>query len=208
MSRPRTVAVVAVSSLIPALLVTLAIVVLAPSPAETLSGTVHAAGSASAAPSTPPATPSATPTPTAPPVPAVCAATAPGVNEIYVSISQQHLWACAGPSLFVEGAVTTGASALTNVHYATPLGLARIHSKTRNVVLRGHDVNGAWNDPVHFWMPFNGGDGFHDAPWQTFPLGSPLYTTQGSHGCVHVAYDVIAKLYDWAQVGTLVDIRA
>lgn len=204
MSRYRRVAVVALSALILATVATTVVLVLAPSPASTLSGAVRAA---EPKPSTTP-TPVAAPTPSAPPVPAVCAATAPGVKEIYVSISQQHLWACTGNALFVEGAVTTGASALTNVHDATPVGLAHIRAKIRNTVLSGHDVNGRWNDPVTYWMPFNGGDGFHDAPWQKFPLGSPLYTTQGSHGCVHVALDVLAELYTWAEVGTLVDVQA
>ena len=138
----------------------------------------------------------------------MCLATPAGVKHIYVSISQQHLWACTGPTLFVEGSVTTGASALTNVHDATPVGTSHITAKIRNTVLAGRDVNGPWNDPVTYWMPFNGGDGFHDAPWQTFPLGSPLYTTQGSHGCVHVALDVVAQLFNWAAVGTPVTVQA
>ncbi len=142
------------------------------------------------------------------PVPSACAGTPAGIKHIYVSIAEQHLWACTGEVLLTEAAVTTGASALTNVHDATPIGTMRINSKVRNTVLAGHDVNGSWYDRVTYWMPFSGGDGFHDAPWQTFPLGSPLYTTQGSHGCVHVPLAVIATLFDWAAIGTLVTIRS
>ena len=209
MSRSRRVAVVALASLIVATVVTTIVLVLAPSPSSRLSAAVHAQEPNPVASSTP--TPTATPTPpapTVPPVPAVCLATPAGVKHIYVSISQQHLWACTGPTLFVEGSVTTGASALTNVHDATPIGTSHITAKIRNTVLAGRDVNGPWNDPVTYWMPFNGGDGFHDAPWQTFPLGSPLYTTQGSHGCVHVALDVVAQLFNWAAVGTPVTVQA
>ncbi|MBC7518383.1 MAG: L,D-transpeptidase [Microbacteriaceae bacterium] len=137
-----------------------------------------------------------------------CAGTPAGIKHIYVSIAQQHLWACTGTVLLTDGAVTTGASALTNVHNATPTGTMKITGKARNTVLAGKDVNGPWNDPVSYWMPFSGGVGFHDSPWQTFPLGSPLYTTQGSHGCVHLPLTVIAQVYDWAQIGTLVTIRA
>ena len=57
-------------------------------------------------------------------------------------------------------------------------------------------------------MPFDGGIGFHDSSWQTFPYGSPLYTTQGSHGCVHVPVAVIATLFDWAPISTPVTIRS
>ncbi len=149
----------------------------------------------------------AAPLPAAPTPPA-CAGTPAGIKHIYVSIGQQHLWACTGDALLTEASVTTGASALTNVNDATPLGTSRITGKVRNTVLAGHDVNGSWRDPVTYWMPFLGGDGFHDAPWQTFPLGSPLYKTQGSHGCVHVPLTVLAQLFDWAPVGTLVTVRS
>ena len=140
--------------------------------------------------------------------PPECVGTPAGTRHIYVSIGQQHMWACDGPTLFSEAAVTTGASALTNVHYATPLGTSHITAKIRNTVLRGSDIRGPWNDPVKYWMPFDGGIGFHDAPWQTFPLGSPLYTTEGSHGCVHMPLDAVAAVFDWASVGTPVTVRA
>ena len=140
--------------------------------------------------------------------PSECLGNPAGVKHIYVNISQQHMWACTGTVLFAESPVTTGASALTNVHDATPLGTSHITGKSQNVHLIGHDVNGAWDDHVTYWMPFNGGDGFHDAPWQTFPLGSPLYTTQGSHGCVHLPLPVLVKLFAWASVGTPVTVGA
>ncbi len=148
--------------------------------------------------------------PAQPPAPAqsaACAGTPAGVKHIYVSIGQQHLWACTGEVLLTDSAVTTGASAVTNVHYATPMATSHLTGKSRNTVLAGRDVNGPWNDPVKFWMPFDGGIGFHDSSWQTFPYGSDLYKTQGSHGCVHVPLAVIAALFDWAQVGTLVTVQ-
>src|SRR5450830_907023 len=85
--------------------------------------------------------------PTISPVSA-CAGTRAGTKHIYVNISQQHLWACTGEVLLTDSAVTTGASALTNVHDATPTGNLRITGKARNTVLAGHDVNGSWRDPV------------------------------------------------------------
>jgi hypothetical protein len=170
--------------------------------------------SASIAP-TPTATPTPTPAAVAPkpkpvaaaPTSPICAANPRGVKHIYVSISQQHLWACAGQALALNTAVTTGASALTNVHDATPQGTFRIYGKVRNTILRGHDANGSWRDPVAYWVPFHGAYGFHDASWQKFPFGSPLYRTQGSHGCVHVPVGVLGVLYNWAPIGTLVTIR-
>ena len=137
-----------------------------------------------------------------------CAGTPAGIKHIYVSVGQQHLWACTGDVLVTETAVTTGASAITNVHYTTPLGTSHITGKSRNTVLAGQDVNGPWNDPVKFWMPFDGGIGFHDSSWQTFPYGSDLYKTQGSHGCIHIPVAVIAALFDWAPIGTLVTVTS
>jgi hypothetical protein len=136
-----------------------------------------------------------------------CAGTALGVRHIYVSISKQHLWACTGPVLLIDTAVTTGASALKNVRDATPTGTWRTYSKVRNTVLAGHDANGSWRDPVAYWMPFYLGYGFHDSSWQTFPYGSSLYTTKGSHGCVHVPIAALRVIFNWAPVGTLVTIR-
>jgi hypothetical protein len=137
-----------------------------------------------------------------------CAGTPSGVRHIYVNISKQHLWACTGPVLLVGTAVTTGASALTNVHDATPTGTWRVYSKVRNTVLVGRDANGSWRDSVAYWMPFYRGYGFHDSPWQTFAYGSALYKTKGSHGCVHVPIAALRVIYNWAPVGTLVTIRS
>lgn len=192
-------------------------------------GTLNAAATTALPTSTRTSTPTSSPTPTSMPVavaparitetsappaqPATstssaCAGTPAGVKHIYVSISQQHLWACTGDVLLTDTAVTTGASAVTNAHYATPIGTSRISGKSRNTVLAGHDINGPWNDPVAYWMPFDGGVGFHDASWQTFPAGSPLYATKGSHGCVHVPVAQVATIFNWASIGTLVTIRS
>jgi lipoprotein-anchoring transpeptidase ErfK/SrfK len=127
---------------------------------------------------------------------------------LLVSISQQHIWACDAGSLVKESAVTTGASALTNVDDATPTGTWHIYSKQTNTTLKGCDVNGCWNDPVAYWMPFDDQVGFHDASWQTFPFGSAQYKTDGSHGCVHLPADFIAWVYTWAPVGTTVTVKA
>lgn len=175
--------------------------------APTAAANASAPASLAPKPPAPAPKPTAT-TPPAPPTAAACQTTPAGVKHIYVSISQQHMWACTGSTLTTESAVTTGASALTNVSDATPVGTFAIASKSVHVTLAGSDVKGSWNDPVTYWMPFTGGDGFHDSPWQKFPLGSPLYTTQGSHGCVHVALPALTTLYNWAPVGTPVTVSA
>ena len=48
---------------------------------------------------------------------------------------------------------------------------------------------------VSFWMPFNGGIGFHDAEWQPY-FGGDRYLYGGSHGCINLPYDSAAMLYE------------
>lgn len=173
-----------------------------------------------------PSAPTASPTPSGAPSPASAAvwtlhtdpqpsphcsgtgAGAPraGVVHLYISIADQHLWECSGQNLVLDSAVTTGASAITDAHDATPTGTFRIAAKDRNTHLVGHDANGSWDDAVTYWLPFSGGVGLHDASWQTFPYGSDQYREYGSHGCVHVPLDAIAHIFGDVAVGTQVTI--
>lgn len=141
------------------------------------------------------------------PVAAVCAQNYSG-KLLLVSISQQHVWACNSTVLDNQSSVTTGASAITNVDDATPTGSWHIYGKQTNLHLTGSDANGAWDDPVAYWMPFYSDYGFHDASWQTMPFGGAGYTTQGSHGCVHLPADMMAWVYNWAPIGTIVTIES
>ena len=49
--------------------------------------------------------------------------------------------------------------------------------------------------PVKFWMPFNGGIGFHDASWRN-TFGGTIYKKNGSHGCVNMPYEAAKTLYE------------
>jgi hypothetical protein len=128
---------------------------------------------------------------------------------LLISISLQHLWACHGTKIVNQGPVTTGRTVITNgVDDNTPVGTWRIHAKETDIVLRGCDANGCWDDPVQYWMPFDGEDGLHDASWQTFPFGASNYHADGSHGCVQLPTALAAWIYNWAPVGTTVTIGA
>ena len=124
-----------------------------------------------------------------------------GKKEIIVSISLQHLWACSGKSQVYSTAVTTGAYKIKNDE--TPTGTWKIYAKQTNRYLSGP----GYKYFVHYWMPFYGNYGFHDATWQTFPFGSSLYPTEGSHGCVHLSLTDAKWLFNFASVGTTVTIR-
>jgi len=119
---------------------------------------------------------------------------------IIVSITYQHLWACRRARLVLSTPVTTAA---VSRGWITPVGSWRVYAKERDVNL----VGPSWNDHVHYWMPYSGPYGLHDATWQKFPEGSDRYKAQGSHGCVHVPLAEMKRLYAWTRVGTRVMIR-
>jgi lipoprotein-anchoring transpeptidase ErfK/SrfK len=116
---------------------------------------------------------------------------------VLVSISKQQLWACRGHRQVNQTAITTGKVIGGD---QTPVGSWRVQGKQRNRYL----VGPGYRDYVHFWVPFNGDFGLHDASWQTMPFGSPHWRTHGSHGCVHVPTPTMAWLYHWARVGSTV----
>jgi lipoprotein-anchoring transpeptidase ErfK/SrfK len=122
-------------------------------------------------------------------------------REIVVSIKLQKLWACAGTDLYLTTSVTTGA---IDRDWATPKGTWKIYAKQTNRWLSGP----GYSVQVRYWMPFWGGYGVHDSPWQRFPYGSSLYRSRGSHGCVQVPGATMAKLFAWAQVGSTVHVEA
>lgn len=158
----------------------------------------------------PPATPQVTSTPVqvARVTPTTCLQNQGG-KLLLISLSQQHLWACDASTTANESAITSGKTEITNgIDDETPTGTWAIYSKQTNIHLRGSDANGSWDDPVDYWMPFDGSIGFHDASWQTFPYGSDQYKTDGSHGCIHLPADIAAWVYSWAPLGTTVTIES
>ncbi len=138
-------------------------------------------------------------------------------NFVLVSISSQHLWACAGSSQVYDSAVITG----MELYPAdlTPPGTYKIYAKQTNQTLIGSDNTGSWSDPVSYWMPFlynqYGAYGFHDATWRALSdfghvnINAPYTATlHGSHGCVELPLATAKWLYNWAPVGTTVTIES
>ncbi|HET7741287.1 MAG TPA: L,D-transpeptidase, partial [Mycobacterium sp.] len=123
---------------------------------------------------------------------------------VLVSVSQQHVWMCAGTRTVYESAVTTGAVDLP--YDETPTGTFVIQAKETDRTLTL--LSGAQYQ-VKYWIPFDAPlFGFHDAQWQDIPFGSQKYRTKGSHGCVHMPLKAMAFLYHWGQIGATVTIRA
>lgn len=129
----------------------------------------------------------------------ICATNA-AAQFILVQISVQHAWMCSHTTLVYDTPVTTGEVANGN---DTPTGTWHIQSKQGARYLTTRDGT---RYHVNYWLPYDDIYGFHDAAWQTFPEGSALYQTQGSHGCVHLPEAAMAWLAGWADVGATVTI--
>ncbi len=79
----------------------------------------------------------------------------------------------------------------------TPEGFYDIKLKQTNKVLTGYKPDGSvdYRSPVSYWMPFNGGIGFHDATWRG-SFGGTIYVYSGSHGCINLPFSRAKELYD------------
>ena len=89
---------------------------------------------------------------------------------------------------FVSGNVSKG--------YTTPPGLFSLTYKQRDATFKGQ----GYASPVKFWMPFNGGIGFHDASWRN-TFGGTIYKKNGSHGCVNMPYAAAKTLFENVYAG-------
>ena len=113
---------------------------------------------------------------------------------VELDLSRQNVWMyvngeCVVDSPCVTGNVATG--------YSTPAGIYYLTYKTMNATLEGYNADGStYSSPVAYWMPFNGGIGFHDASWR-YSFGGNIYMTNGSHGCVNLPYWAASTIYSY-----------
>lgn len=124
-----------------------------------------------------------------------------GSKYILVDISEQHMYVYEGDVLVYSFVASTG------MNNATRTGLFHVQSKIPN----------AWGSTWSIWMPswlgiyWSGGleNGIHALPilpngatlWAGY-LGRPI-----SYGCVVLGTYDAQVLYDWAEIGTPVEIR-
>ncbi len=113
---------------------------------------------------------------------------------IELDLSRQRVW------MYVDGECILNTPCVTgNVSqgYSTPVGIYYLTYKTMNTTLEGYNYDGStYSSPVTYWMPFNGGIGFHDATWRG-SFGGNIYMTNGSHGCVNLPYWAASTIYTY-----------
>ena len=111
-----------------------------------------------------------------------------------VDLTNQHMYYYKNGKLILDTDVVTGC---VNLRRGTPSGIYSIQYKQCPAILRGDD----YETPVTYWMPFNGGIGFHDATWRG-SFGGQIYIWSGSHGCVNMPYYAAQQLYGEIEPGT------
>ena len=112
---------------------------------------------------------------------------------IDVNLTEQSLTAYEGSVPVHTTLVSTG---LPNT--PTPVGQFRIWIKLRYDDMAGP---GYYIEDVPYVMYFHGGYGLHGVTWHG-NFGHPM-----SHGCVNLPTSEAEWLFDWAEVGTLVNIH-
>ena len=129
-------------------------------------------------------------------VPKSCVGSLSGVYVI-VDISDQLLKLYDGTKLLLTSEIVSGKNSTPSDY-----GIFNIYMKELNATLEGP----GYSSPVSYWMPYNGGEGLHDAPWRDY-FGGEIYKEYGSHGCVNCPYYVAQELYENVYVGSQVLVK-
>ena len=122
-----------------------------------------------------------------------------GNTYIEVDLTEQYMWYYQNGNIIFQSDIVSGLP--SDPDRKTPPGIFTLYSKSSPAVLRGAmTANGTYSyeQPVTYWMPFNGGIGFHDADWQPY-FGGDRYLTGGSHGCINLPPENARQLYSLIQ---------
>lgn len=111
-----------------------------------------------------------------------------------VNLTTQHMFLVVKGKRVLESDCVSGNVSLDR---ATPTGTYAVKYKEKDATLNGEN----YSTPVSWWMPFNGGIGFHDAPWRHGNFGGNIYKTSGSHGCINLPPEVAKKLFKYVYKG-------
>lgn len=120
-----------------------------------------------------------------------------GDTYVIIDISSQNLKLYVNDKLVVDTRIVTGKDSSP-----TYCGIFDIRKKEKNVHWDEFNVT------VKYWLPFNRGEGIHDAKWRKDKeFGSDIYHKDGSHGCVNIPKDIMKDIYDNVEIGTPVLVK-
>lgn len=118
-----------------------------------------------------------------------------GTTYIEVNLTEQHLYYYQNGEIVLESDFVSGM--MIKSRY-TPEGVYFLSWKTTDTYLTGQTNpetgKPSYRSHVNYWMPFNGGIGFHDALWRG-SFGGAIYKNGGSHGCINMPLEKAKKLY-------------
>ena len=118
-----------------------------------------------------------------------------------MDLSAQKVTAFDGTTVFHSCECVSGDSS-----HSTPKGTFKINRKNHPYTSMKYKV------PMNYAMFFTiTGEALHQyhgpAPWALLRLGRALTDAVGSHGCVRLQEVDAKKLYGWAAIGTVVEVK-
>ena len=115
-----------------------------------------------------------------------------GKKYVEVSIEEQKVFLVEDDEVIFETDCVTGTDGYTD----TKKGVFQVQGKASPTTLKDEDKNGnKYEQPVEYWIAFNGSQGMHDAIWRG-EFGGQIYKTWGSHGCVNLPLDAAKRIYE------------
>jgi lipoprotein-anchoring transpeptidase ErfK/SrfK len=122
-------------------------------------------------------------------------------KSIIVDLTVQRVVANDGAAVFHTCECVSGDSS-----HPTPKGQFTINRKNHPYVSRTYHV------PMNYALFFtNSGVALHQyhgpAPWWLLRAGRTVTNAVGSHGCVRLQEEDARKLFNWATIGTCVEVR-
>lgn len=118
-----------------------------------------------------------------------------GDKYVIIDISSQNLKVYVDDKLVVDTPIVTGKDSTP-----TYCGLFDVRTKEENVHWPEFKVT------VKYWMPFNRGEGMHDANWRK-KFGGEIFHKDGSHGCVNIPPEVMPYVFEYVDVKTPVLVK-
>lgn len=116
-----------------------------------------------------------------------------GDSYVEINLTEQHVYVYKDGEMVFDTACVTG-NVLAN--HGTHTGCYPIAYKAKDATLRGED----YESHVNYWMPFNMGEGLHDATWRS-NFGGKIYQGGGSHGCVNLPLSAAKEIYSIIDAG-------